>query len=170
MSKDEELFRVFVASGKAYEREAGFRIWTKRIRPDLQGDRPGLKPFLQSITEVVPVISESGELLGHAAALRIDRQLIQRVLSKIAKGLYFLDTGEVLPGDVQIIVRDDDDLASLDSSLLDEAIRAAKRVDLGDGVVTYWRATEIDDPTASLNLLQFYQEKVFLTITLRRGT
>ena len=97
------MFRVFVVSGMAYERQAGFRIWTERIRPDLQGDRPGLKPLLESLAKVVPVISESGDFLGQADILEIERQPIQRVLYKITKGLYFLDTSQVLPDDVQIL-------------------------------------------------------------------
>ena len=40
LSSDEEQFRVFVASGKAIETEAGFRVWTERIRPDLKESRP----------------------------------------------------------------------------------------------------------------------------------
>ena len=170
LSKDEEMFRVFVTSGIAYERQAGFRIWTERIRPDLQGDRPGLKPLLKSLAKVVPVISESGDFLGQAGILEIERQPIQRILYKIAKGLYFLDTNQVLPDGVEILADYFDKSERLVSPPLDEAIKGAKKTAYGNGVVTYWRNTVKDDPTASLTWLLFYEDKAFLICTFRQET
>lgn len=168
LSKDEELFRVVVASGMAYENEAGFRIWTERIRPDLQGRRRGLKPLLQSQTKLARVVSESGAILGHTLILETDPEPINRVLRKIARGLYFLDTGQVLPNDVQILVGyAAGQPERFTSPPLDEAIRGAKRVDLGNGVVTYWRNTVKDDPVLSLTWLKFYEDKIFLVCTDR---
>ncbi|MFC2012090.1 hypothetical protein ACFLVU_03055 [Chloroflexota bacterium] len=171
MSSDEEQFRVFVASGMAYERKAGFRVWTERIRPDLKGGRPRLKPLIRSQVKAARVLSKSGASLGHALILEMDREIINRVLRKIAKGLYFLDTGDVLTDDVQILV---DYAASQPerfiSPPLDEAIKRAKKVDLGDGVVTYWRNTMRDDLTASITWLKFYEDKLFMICTFREDT
>ena len=168
LSKDEEFFRVFVASGMAYESKAGFRIWVERIRPDLRGRRAGLKPLVQSLTKLAKVVSESGELLGHTLVLEVDPEPINRVLRKIAKGLYYLDTGQILPSDAQILVGyDNGQPEHFVSPPLDEAIKGAKRVDLGDGVVTYWRNTIKDDPALSLTWLEFYRDKVFLVCTCR---
>lgn len=171
LSSDEEQFRVFVASGMAFERKAGFRIWTERIRPDLKGGRPRLKPLIRSQVKMARVLSESGVLLGHTLILEVDREIINRVLRKIAKGLYFLDTGSVLPDNVQILV----DYAAgqperFISPPLDEAIKRAKRVGLGDGVVTYWRNTIRDDPAASITWLKFYEDKLFMICTFRKDT
>lgn len=164
------MFRVFLTSGMAYERAMGFRIWTERIRPDLQGERRGLKPFVKSLVKIVPVISEAGGLLGRAGILEIPREPIQRVLHKIAKGLYFLDTSQILPDGVQILADYFDKPERLVSPPLDEAIKGAKRIDLGNGVVTYWRNTMKDDPTASLTWLIFYEDKAFLICTFREET
>jgi len=143
LSKDEELFRVFMASGMAYENDAGYRIWTERIRPDLQGDRPGLKPLLQSLVKQYLVFSKTGEFLGQVIFLEKDRDFIHRILSKIARGLYFLPP-------------------------LDEAFKGAKKFDYGNGAVTYWRNTMKDDPTASLTWLRFFEDKWFLICTFRQ--
>ena len=153
-----------------YERQAGFRIWTERIRPDLQGKRRGLKRLLKSLTEVVPVISKSAGFLGQAGILEIQRQPIQRVLYKIAKGRYFLDTSQVLPDDVEILAGYFDKPEGLVSPPLDEAIKGAKKFAYGNGVVSYWRNTVNDDPTASLTWLLFYEEKAFLICTFRQET
>ena len=170
LSKDEELFRVFVASGMAYEKEPGFRIWTEKIRPDLQGKRRGLKHFLKPLTKVVTVISESGGFLGQAGIIEMQRQPIQRVLRKIAKGLYFLDTNQVLPDDVEILADYSDKPERLVSPPLDEAIKGAKKSAYGNGVVTCWRNIVKDDPATSLTWLVFYEDKAFLLCTLRQET
>ena len=166
LSKDEELFRALVASGMAYESKAGFRVWTEKIRPDLKGRRAGLKTLLQSLTKVAPVISESGEFLGLIPILESDPEPVNRVLRKIAKGLYFLETGQILPSDIKILVGYDEGKPErFVSPPLDEAIKGAIVVELGDGVVTYWRNTIKDDPASSLTWLEFYQDKVFLICT-----
>lgn len=168
LSKDEELFRVFMAIGMAYESNAGFDVWTKRIRPDLRGRRRGLRPLLQSMTKVARVVSQTGISLGRTLVLEVEPEPINRVLRKIAKGLYFLDTsGEVLPDNVEILM----DYGAgkperFISPPLDEAIKGAKRVDLGDGVVTYWRNTVKDNPQESITWLEFYKDKVFLVCTM----
>ena len=168
LSSDEEQFRVFLASGMAYETKAGFRIWTERIRPDLKVNRPRLKPLIRSQTKAARVLSESGTLLGYTLILEVDREVVNRVLRKIAKGLYFLDTGNVLPKDVQILMDyAADQPQRFISPPLDEAIRGAERVDLGDGIVTYWRNTIKDDPTASITWLKFYEDKLFMICTFR---
>jgi len=166
LSKDEEVFRVFVAFGMAYESKAGFRIWTERIKPDLKGRRAGLKPLLQSLTKVASVISESGEFLGLIPILESDPEPVNRVLRKIAKGLYFLETGQVLPSSIKILVGYDEGKPKrFVSPPLDEAIKGAIVVELGDGVVTYWRNTIKDDPASSLTWLEFYKDKLFLICT-----
>lgn len=168
LSSDEEQFRVFLASGMAYETEHGFRIWNERIRPDLKGHRPRLKPLIRSYIRKARVLSESGALLGHTLVLEMDREIINRVLRKIAKGLYYLDTGAVLPENVQILVDYADSKPErFISPPLDEAIKGAKKVDLGNGVVTYWRNTMKDDPTNSMTWLMFYkdEDKLFMICT-----
>ena len=60
LSKDEEQFRFFLASGTAYESEAGRRIWDERIRSALRGRRPGFKQLARSMLNMAKVQSESG--------------------------------------------------------------------------------------------------------------
>jgi len=134
LSKDEELFRIVVASREAYEDETGNRTWTERVRPDLQGGRSGLKKFVQSLTKVAPVLSKTDVFLGMAFVLEVDREPVNNVLTKIAKGLHFLDTGQILPQDSQILCDyAGDQPERFISPPLDEAMRGAKRFDLGDG-------------------------------------
>ena len=80
LSKAEEQFRVFLASGAAYESESGHRIWNQRIRPDLKGRRAGLKPLVQSTVKMAKVKTKSGILLGYWPVLEQDQEPINRVL------------------------------------------------------------------------------------------
>lgn len=157
-----------MAIGMAYESNAGFDVWTKRIRPDLRGRRRGLRPLLQPMTKVARVVSQTGISLGRTLVLEVEPEPINRVLRKIAKGLYFLDTsGEVLPDNVEILMDYGPGKPErFISPPLDEAIKGAKRVDLGDGVVTYWRNTVKDNPQESITWLEFYKDKVFLVCTM----
>ncbi|MFC2052425.1 hypothetical protein ACFLT4_06830 [Chloroflexota bacterium] len=166
LSKDEEQFRLFLALGMAYESDAGRRIWDERIRSALKGRRPGLKPLAQSMLKVAKVKSESGAFLGYWPISEQDPEPINRVLSKIVKGFYFLETKQTLPCDVQILFGYDAEKPErLISPPLDEAIKEAKRVDYGDGVVSCWRNRMKDDPTASITWLRFYEDKLFMVVT-----
>ena len=171
LSQDEELFRVFVASGMAYESNAGNRIWNERIRPDLKGKRPGLKPLIKSMVKPARVVNESGILLGKTLVLEVNSEPVTRVLHKIVKGLYYLDTQRVLPNEVQILVGYDAEKPErFISPPLDEAIRGAKKIELGEGEVTYWRNTIKDNPEESLTWIRFYKDKMFLICTTRQDT
>ena len=170
LSSDEEQFRVFLASGMAIETGAGFRIWTERIRPDLKGRRPWLKPLIVSQTRAARVITKSGVALGYALILEADREAVNRVLRKIARGLYFLDTGRVFPNDAEILAGyAANQPERFISPPLDEAIKGAKRVDLGDGILTYWRNTIKDDPATSITWIRFYQDKLFMIVTSHKN-
>ena len=125
---------------------------------------------MRSMARVAKVESESGDPLGHALVLEVKPEPINRVLRKIARGLYYSDTNQILPDDVQILIwygggRPERFIAPP----LDEAIRRARRTDYGQGVVTVWRGHLEGDPTASLTWLHFYQDKVFMVCTLPEG-
>jgi len=150
----------------AYESNAGNRIWTERIRPDLKGKRPLLKPLIRSMVKQARLANKSGDVVGHLHILEMNRDPINRVLRKIAKGLYYLDTQRVLPSEVEILVGYDAEKPErFISPPLDEAIRGAKKIELGEGEVTYWRNTIKDKPEESLTWIRFYKDKMFLICT-----
>ena len=170
LSKDEELFRVLAASGMAYEHSQGSRVWDQGVRPDLQGKRPGLKSLLRRLVREREVFSPGGIYLGSELCLEFDPERINNVLSKIAKGLYYLDTGQSLPEDVVILAKYGDlNPEQLTAGDLGEAIRGANRIELGDQVVVRWRNTVKDDPRQSLTWLVFYGTNAFLICTYPKG-
>ena len=166
-SDDEEIFRTFVASGKAYETPSGRRIWDERVRPSLKQDRRGFKTLLRKLAREVKLSSG----IIYAVALDINQKRINSVLNKIAKGLYYLDTGEPLPDYVELRFKyAKDEPQKLIEPPFDKAIQGAKRTELGQGVVTYWRNIIKDDPSNSMTWLLFFNVHLFLILTLNEKT
>ncbi len=168
LSKDEELFRVMIASGMAYETRAGNQIWDERIRPDLKGKRKGLKRYISSLVKQIRIVNNLGDTLGYVSVLKVNRDSVNRVLTKIAKGLYYIDTGKILPNNVNILFDNYEENKGILAPPLDEAIKNSKKTALGNGEVTYWRNVIKDNPEESLTWLRFYEDKVFLICTTRQ--
>jgi hypothetical protein len=168
-SKDEEAFRVFLAAGiRAYQSKSGNQIWQERIRLDLQGKRIGLKKFINSMVKQARIVSESGNFLGYVPILEMNRESVNRVLNKIAKGLYYLDTKNPLPQYIEILLGCYEENPKILAPPLDEAIRKAKVSRLGNGEVTYWRNIIKDSPEESLTWIRFYEDKIFLICTTKK--
>jgi hypothetical protein len=170
-SKDEELFRVYLASGMAFEKYSGNRIWTDSIRLDLKGERPGLKSLIRSMIKPAKVYSKEGMFLTNTLIFDPPPEPINRVLRKIAKGLYYLDSQLSLPDDVETLIGYDNGKPDkFISPPLDKAFKTAKKVELGEGTIKYWRNIVKDKPEESLTWIQFYEDKVFLILTSRGET
>jgi len=100
LADDEEIFRILVASGRAYETESGLRIWDERVRPSLKQNRRGFKTLLRKLVKTVKLSSGVS-----VEALEIDQKRVNSVLKKIAKGLYYLDKGEPLPDYIELLFK-----------------------------------------------------------------
>ena len=171
LSNDGELFRVFVPSGDAYETEAGRGIWDERVRPSLRMDRRGIRTHLREVLKELPIFSPTGDLIGMSAYLEADREAIYRVLAKIGKGLYYQESGQPLPNQCVVLSAfDEGDPGRFLEPPLDEAIVGAKRTDVGDGVVTYWRKSVAEDPVLSITWVAFYGDKSALITTQREDS
>ena len=166
LSKDEEEFRLFLTAGMAFESKAGKRMWSEKIRPSLKGR---LKQRKRHMVKKYRIVDKSGDVVGRLPIMEIERDSANRVLRKIAKGLYYLDTQRVLPNEVEIDVGYYPENTDILSPTFYEAIRGARRVKLGQGEVTYWRNTIKDNPEESLTWIRFYEDKIFLICTTRQN-
>jgi hypothetical protein len=168
LSKDEEDFRMFLNMGMAYESNAGKRIWKEKILPDLKAKRSRMKQRTRSMVKLYKYVDKSRNVDVYVPIVEINRDSANRVLRKIAKGLYHLDTQRVLPSEIEILVGYYAENPDILSPPLDEAIRGATKVELGQGEVTYWRNTMKDNPEESLTWIRFYKDKIFLVCTTRQ--
>jgi hypothetical protein len=88
------------------------------------------------------------------------------MLRKIAKGLYYLETGKPLPDNVKLLFKyAGDEPRKLIQPPLDEAIKSAKKTVLGENVIAYWRNTIDGDPANSMTWLVFNRFHSFLILT-----
>lgn len=166
LSDDEEIFRIFVTSGDVYDTEAGRGIWDERVRPSLRSDRRGIRTRLREDLTESPILSDTGEIIGRTVYLEVNREAISRVLAKIGKGLYFLDTGEPLPVGYSVLSKfDEGDPENFLSPPLNEAFAGAKKVVVREGVITYWRNVVPEDPASTIIWVAFFNRKVALVMT-----
>ena len=168
LSEDEDDFRTFLSMGMAYESNAGKRIWTGKIHPALKKGR--LKQRIKPMVKLYRYVDKSRNVDLCVPVGEIDRSSANQVLRKIAKGLYYLDTQRVLPSEIEIRVGYYTETPEILSPPFDGCIRRARRVDLGQGEVTYWRITVEDKPEESLTWIRFYEDKIFLILTARQNT
>ncbi|MFC1918156.1 hypothetical protein ACFLXH_05855 [Chloroflexota bacterium] len=166
LSKDEEDFRLFLTAGMAYESNVGKRMWVEKIRPSLKGR---LKQRKYHLVKKHRTIEKSGNVI-ELPIIALERDSGNRVLRKFAKGLYYLDTQQVLPSEIEIDVGYYSENPDILSQTLDEARRGACRVELGQGEVVYWRGIIKDNPEVSLTWIRFYEDKIFLICTSRQST
>ncbi|MFH0769368.1 MAG: hypothetical protein V1932_07375 [Chloroflexota bacterium] len=102
----------------------------------------------------------------NTVALEIDQNRVNSILNKIAKGLYYLDTGEPLPNNVKLLFRyAGDEPRKLIEPPLDEAIKGAKRTVLGENVIAYYRNIVEGDPANSMTWIVFNRFHSFFILT-----
>jgi hypothetical protein len=121
--------------------------------------RPERRRFLtflhNSIEEVEVRSAQGGLYLGRRAAFRIDRQRIQRVLSRIVRGLYFHELRRPVPENYDVSV----ELQPYVSPQLREVVDSIKLkapVTVGEGVFNYCFQHVEEDLNSTLWVLQFY--------------
>ena len=101
---------------------------------------------------------------GIALGLEIEQERVNRVLSKITKGLYYIDTSKSLPDNVKLLFRYDEPRKLIEPPL-NEAIKGAKKTVLGENVIAYWRNTIDEDPANSITWLVFNRFHCFLILS-----
>ena len=135
----------------------------------MRANRRLIRTHLKEVLKEILIFSSTGEIIGKDTYLEINREAINRVLAKIGKGLYYQQSGQPLPYQCVVLSAfDEGDRGRFLEPPLDEAIAGTKRIDVGDGVVTYWRNTVAEDPVFSITWVAFYGQKISL-ITIQRA-
>lgn len=168
LSQDEELFQQLELSWRALDTAIGRKVWDTKVRPNLQGKRPSLRPRILRYVELVPFIDQLGHQIGQWPVLNIPRQVVDRVMSKMVKGLYYMDTQSPLPADTQISVfwggQNPNQIEKI--VLPDILSKATKHVVGSEEILVYWRVTATDQPLASITWFAFYRWNTFCVVTM----
>ena len=168
LSKDEELFQQLVLSWRALDTPQARRVWNTKIRPNLRGKRPALRHRVLKHTEFAPLVNQLGKQFGTWPVLKISRDVADRVLKKMAKGLYYLEAGNPLPPDVEMqVFHGGQNSAGIQKIILPEILETTKKVAVGsEDILVYYRAVASDQPMASMTWFIFYRWNNFCVATL----
>ena len=164
LSRNEELFRVFVLGGRPFGTESGRKMWIDRIRPSLR-KRTGLRPLLQRLVRPLYVADEQGRITGVTGIMELPPDAMTGIIGKFAKGLYLLNTGQRAAPDAEISF----DYAQSDFDNLIGRYRpffpSARHKCHGGDIACYWWLQAVDSPYATVTYLVFYRWTAFLVVT-----
>jgi hypothetical protein len=152
-SNDEEYLRTVLASAlqDRDSEELVTQIWEQKVERALKRNEPLIGSIYNSLQLVS--IYDGSTLLGKRMAFTIDMDRIERVISKIVKGLFFCHVGEPLAPNFSVkTALNPEEFPERYSSL----IQASPINTLGNGVLRYRRVHAVDDPNCSIWLISFY--------------
>jgi hypothetical protein len=147
--------------------EAGQAIWHQRHHRTLSKNIGLRKRVARSIQEV-DVTTPAGLYLGRAMTIRPDELRSERFVSKIVRGLYYLEYGSPLSPKVQIMSRrlrgasDANHPEKIKDQLL---VGSHQRL----GVIEYRFNRVEDQPNGSMWVIRFFGRVVFWCISAENG-
>ena len=168
LSKDEELFQQLILSWRTLDTSQGRRLYDTKFGPNLRGKRPALRKRVLRHTQLVPVVDSLGRSTGTWPVFTPPKEAIENVLKKMVKGLHFMETGTVLPLNVEISVfYGGQDPSQFYKLVLPDVLSMATRHVVGvEDILVYFRARATDDPLASLTWFVFYRWHIFCVAVL----
>jgi hypothetical protein len=172
-SLDDEYFRtaLCLSNKTADERNAtdGRRAAMRSLQRE---EAKGLAKMFLSRTFPKEVYSPEGIYLGKRLAFTVDFKRIQKVVAKITRGLFYKESGRILPKNYSVSVDSNDTLEQMDANQLHELqdiiikplLSTQERI-VGDGTFRYRHAIPDDgDGFVSVWALTFYGTMPFLCI------
>lgn len=163
--KDEEYARNFFAAGwSGDETSVGYKVFTTKVmRSATRGTRKMLHMIRNSIS-LSDMHSPAGMYLGKRPTIEIDRSRVDRVVAKICRGLYYLETGRPLPpvAVAHVILSPDDKV--LTHGVGQQFSQLPTRGTHPE-VFRYKYMTVEGDSPGSVWVMQFYEAVTFLVAT-----
>lgn len=164
-AKDEEYVRAILSSTWNHEGEnsPAFKVWDSKVKRSALRSTPFLLRIVAGL-KMVDVYSPGGVYLGRRPAFELDRPRFERVMTKIARGLHYYETGVTLPPEVSsgIVFNPDPERWT---DLIDALGPVKGR---HPEVFRYRCAFTPDRKRGSVWLFQFYEKPTFLVLTLDR--
>lgn len=172
-SKDDEYFRnILVFREDSGSSASGEAVWVT-VRRSLS--RPQARRFTLSLANSMfdkPVESPGGILLGSASAIRIDRQRVNHVITRITRGLYAHHFGHMMPRTDKVQVYSEEDINHFPTSvaaMLGELVTTTTSRPhhvIGDDVFEYCYIRVSDDATSSAWAMRFYSSVYYFVVNV----
>jgi hypothetical protein len=147
------------------------RAWQTVLRSLQRAEATGLRISLLGSIHPVLLRSQSGLLLGRRAGYGVDLDRLNRVVTRIVKGLFFHEKGYRLPATHEAVGlvdpklnQEEQSLAYLTKVLGPLQFQPETRV--GDGIFSYRFLFTTDEPDSSVWLMSFYEKLHAIGVTL----
>jgi len=170
-SSDDEYFRLAITTGLDPEKCAsGFDLSIEAIHKLGVPEKIGFAKKMLSARRKVPVITPAG-LYMEAGVLDIDPARLQRVISRVIRGLFFHHLSHRLPSDHTINIVSNwftpdtcEELAN-EFQQIGECLSAAPLIEMGINMFSYRYRVDEDEADVSMWWLNFYNHRQFLCVT-----
>ncbi len=164
---DEEYFRTLAASG-AYQDDTARELWESKIKRSFDNS-PGFRQSLANAITTLEWKSPAGVILGEVTGFEGDRERIGRVLKKIVRGLFYLDSGsQVMPFDVRFNYSQVSPMTPPLPEEVMDLLRSMPLRTVGD-VVRYKFELSPFEPRMIVSWMAFYGRTMFAVWTWPKG-
>jgi hypothetical protein len=172
-SKDDEYFRfAMISRADTFEMESAQSIYPKVKRSLTKSTKIGFKKSISDAVKDIDGYTKSGIYFGKVAILDVDLVRLNRVASRIVKGLFYHHTQKHLFGNKDAIAYVVDSLRGLPQdeliNLRDNILKPLKNsspISIGGDVFEYKYVLAKDEMYASAWLLRFFKKVYFLGLT-----
>ena len=170
-SKDDEYFVTTIVlrrdAGEHPEaKRVSDRVWRSLRKPEAKG----LNKLLLGDVEGLFYLNKQG-FYEPTAGYNVDLQRLDRVASRIVKGLFWSEYGERLPEDYDAWAFNDSGIQGMDENQLGilRAVLGGKSTIVGNKVFRYWNSIVPEDKYSSAWILRFFESVYFMCFTLPKS-
>ncbi|VEN74328.1 putative HNH endonuclease [Candidatus Desulfarcum epimagneticum] len=173
-SKDDEYFRLVMATSINTNISESTKLRDKALRALEKPNKKGFqKAFLNRIKEV-ELYTPTGLFICNTALYNADFERLNKVASRIVRGLYFYHRKVSIPKrhiinviPFQTLNPDDKELMNKISKVVSHILIKTPII-IGDDVFKYWHGFNDDEQDCSIWVLQFYNYFEFIVIVKRK--
>lgn len=174
VSKDDEYFRLMLTLREdTFNHPDVEKILPTVFRSLEKPDKVGFAKSLMKTTRQVQVRTPSGLYLGIKPSYDVNLTRLDNVARRIAKGLFYHETGHRLPDRYDVVAYSDSGLRNvndtyrqhLETTVIRPLVSNAPKI-IGDQVFIYWAGYTSEDINKSAWLFVFYERVAFLCLTL----
>ena len=161
--KDEELFLAAFMFGEAGVSLAGKKLWDEKLHRMYDKNR-GLRRRIAKSMHSVDIFTPGGVFLGRGLGVRLEEERINRVVTKIIRGLYYHEYQEALSSSTEIMchfAQQPSDLSPVEKIV--DQLQFGSR---GWPDVFEYRFNRVEEkPEASIWLVRFFKTNVFWALS-----
>jgi len=163
-SNDDEYFRTILLMSQNLSKDArAMKQFKKVIRALSRSKRRGLAHIMGKSLKIATVRTRAGIIIGKQPVVQFDRPRIERVLSRIIRGLYYYEYSHPLPTDYDVYTIIDQFGEKSAEVHSDGPFPRAKWV--ADKMFLYTHLKTKEDPYVSVWLCAFYEKVSFIGFT-----